>query len=104
MKHFTATLTINRRVRSRFGEGGELIWTTEPHTCRVDLAVDVDALMRVLGEKALGNKSKRAVECGGLVECSVHVKGATTTQCPNCGASGWDPHTGKCSNPRGCAP
>jgi len=73
MKHFTTTLTINRRVRSRFGAGGSLIWTTEPHTCRVDLAVDVDGLMRVLGTKALGNKSKRAVECGGLIKAEVHI-------------------------------
>lgn len=51
---------------------------TETVTCMVALAVDEDELMYRLGLKAIGNKSGRAIEAGGLVV--VETSGARRAQ------------------------
>jgi hypothetical protein len=39
----------------------------EDRIAQVYVEIDVDAIMDYLGKKAIGNKSKRATEIGGLV-------------------------------------
>lgn len=68
MKYFTKTVTLSRRV-----VGHSARW--EQVECRVDLAFDEERLFLELGQRALGNKSRRTKEIGGLVEAEVHIVG-----------------------------
>lgn len=63
MKHFTAVVTLDRMVDGRW----------QKVQCRVDLAVDADALMVALGNRAIRNKSKRSRVMNGFVACEVRL-------------------------------
>jgi hypothetical protein len=55
-------------VRKRLLKG----WMNhEPVECMIELEIDAEALAETLGEKAYRNKTKRAVEVGGLIKCTV---------------------------------
>lgn len=66
MKYFTATVTLHRPVQGHPEKATE---------CRVDLAIDEEALFIALGNRALRNKSKRTKQMNGLITAEVHVKG-----------------------------
>jgi hypothetical protein len=43
--------------------------------CRVGLAIDEHAIARMLGTRALCNKSKQSKDVGGRIVASVHIIG-----------------------------
>jgi hypothetical protein len=70
MKYFTDKVTLHRRT-SVFGY--------EPTLCRVDVAINMEALFRLIGERALDNKNKRTRLLGGIVTGEVRMPEPMTT-------------------------
>ena len=68
--HGTVTIQLSKLERTEDGRS----LTSRPAGERegvVELTVDVEELVRVLGARALRNKSRRAIGMGGLVKARV---------------------------------
>lgn len=64
----------NHRFRVRVEKPSEANgWTAkvEERVARVDVEIDLDGIIAILGHKAIHNKSKRATEAGGLIVVKV---------------------------------
>jgi hypothetical protein len=68
-KQDSAPLVIARRIHIRKYEGFDRGYRDVP--CDVTMQINVDKLLRYLGERALRNKSKKSADVGGDVVCHV---------------------------------
>lgn len=67
MKHFTVVTTLSL-PRKGFDPIAK-------KKCRVDLAIDEDAIATMLGTRALCNKSRQSRDIGGRICAQVHIIG-----------------------------
>jgi len=66
-------MALSRTIKASVGESGGITWERRQFLCRVDIELDVDALMELIGRRALGNKSRSSRLLGGLIKGQVKV-------------------------------
>jgi hypothetical protein len=71
IQNFAGTVTLTRRIREQDAAGG-YSWKEIPTSCRVQLSIDVDGLLHLLGAKALQNKTKRS-KMGRYIQATATV-------------------------------
>lgn len=67
-ERFTKTLTLNKRIRTVDGRR-----VNAPIDCRVWMSIEIDALFRELGQRALNSKGKRATMNNGNIKVEVRA-------------------------------
>jgi len=67
------TMALSRSIKASISESGVISWESRQFLCRVDLELDVDAIMQMIGQRAIGNKSKSSRLLGGLIKGQVKI-------------------------------
>ena len=73
IERHSKAMSIPRTVKATVSESGGITWERRQFLCRVDIELDVDALIELIGTRAIGNKSKSSRLLGGLIKGQVTV-------------------------------
>jgi hypothetical protein len=69
IERHSKAMAIERRIPNPGGVG----MTRKSFLCRVEVEIDMDALLDLIGRRAIGNKSKRARFLWGIIKGQIQV-------------------------------
>ena len=61
-------ITVSRREHVSQGK-----WIQRYYRCRVDVELDLDGILQLIGDRAMGNKSKKSRLLSGLIKGEIQV-------------------------------
>jgi hypothetical protein len=77
IERHSKALSLRRRVKADVistSEGSEFIkWEYRDFLCRVDVAIDMDRLIELIGQRAMSNKHKQSRLLKGIITGKVQV-------------------------------